>query len=149
MNRTFLFLLVWLAPAFLIAFGGSAQGLRVTNDYADGAKKGSYNWKIYLQGSAATLASIASVEYTFHPTFRKPVQLITASPRNPNFSFVGSGWGEFDVKVKIVFKNPGQRPLYLVYPLDLHSRARKIAVRSGTNVYFRLGPVNDRSLSCT
>lgn len=122
MKRTVVLLRTALVCAVLLCCQGAyTQPVSLTNTYAPTAKKGYMNWTVYLKGSTATFASINYVEYTLHPTFPKPVQQIRASKTNPAFSVSASGWGEFELKAKIVFRSPAQRPLYLNYQLDLHS----------------------------
>ena len=112
---------VLVYAVFLCCQRAYTQPVSLTNTYAPTAKKGYINWTVYLKGNAATLASINYVEYTLHPTFPKPVQQVRASKTNPAFSVSASGWGEFELKAKIVFRSTAQRPLYLNYQLDLHS----------------------------
>lgn len=120
---------ILVCSVFLSCQRGYTQQVSLTNTYAPTAKKGYINWTVYLKGSTATLASISYVEYTLHPTFPKPVQQVRASKANPAFSVSASGWGEFELKAKIVFKSSAQRPLYLNYQLDLHSSDKNIYTR--------------------
>jgi hypothetical protein len=57
------------------------------------------------------------VEYTLHPTFPNPVQRVDrgSDPRFP-FGFTATGWGIFEVRIKIVFKNTQVR--YMTHMLQ-------------------------------
>ena len=100
-----------------------AQKIAVSNSYLPKNKQ-SFYWAIYLVADPASLRSISSVEYTLHETFERPVQIIKADNNNPDFTFHAVGWGEFDIKVKIAFKESNRRALYLVHSLDLHTPPR-------------------------
>lgn len=106
------------------AYQAYAQQIRVANDASPARKREWYNWKVYLVAPANVLRSIKEVVYTLHPTFRYPVQTVRASTANRNFSYSSSGWGEFDIKVKVVYTDPRRTPLYLVHHLQLFNRSR-------------------------
>ncbi|HVF82050.1 MAG TPA: pYEATS domain-containing protein [Flavisolibacter sp.] len=107
----------------LVLWGGicHAQSISVANDSRPSGRRGFFNWSVYLRAPADTLKEIKEVTYTLHPTFRNPEQLVKASPDNRNFSYKASGWGEFDIKVKVIF-NRRRNPLYLIHHLKLNSR---------------------------
>jgi len=65
-------------------------------------RRGVYNWKIYIDAPQSVLDAISYVEYTLHPTFRPPVVRGNAGSQ---FSYSSSGWGEFNIKVKVVYRN--------------------------------------------
>src|ERR1044071_3127461 len=81
----------------------NAQNIQIENDSHRSIRPGYYKWKVYVVADQTTLASIKSVEYTLHPTFINPIITVPASDKNKNFSYSASGWGEFDIKVKIDF----------------------------------------------
>jgi hypothetical protein len=64
--------------------------------------KGYYDWKIFLSPPEA-LDEVDKVEYVLHETFTPPI--VTVTNRSSGFLLDKSGWGEFQVKVKIYFKN--------------------------------------------
>jgi tetratricopeptide (TPR) repeat protein len=68
----------------------------------DPKRQGYYNWAIFLEPEEA-LNQVDKVEYTLHKTFPKPIR--TTNDRKNKFVLESSGWGEFQVKVKIYFKN--------------------------------------------
>ena len=115
-----LFLILILVLSYE-SFTQGVQKISVQNDASMSRRKGYYNWKVYLVGHRDTLLKIKEVVYTLHPTFANPVQKIKSSTKNKNFSYSASGWGEFDIKVKIVFVDKRRRPLYLIHHLNLNS----------------------------
>lgn len=76
------------------------------NNVASEAGNGYWNWTIFLQGSADSLAQVNCVEYTLHPTFPQPVRTV-CEPGNGEYPFglPASGWGTFEVGVRIFLKN--------------------------------------------
>ena len=77
------------------------HGLVVTSSTSQPVGVDRYDWEIHLE--AAATESVAKVEYVLHETFTDPVR-IRSDPAD-GFSLKSSGWGEFDVGVKVHFKN--------------------------------------------
>jgi transcription initiation factor IIF auxiliary subunit len=77
-----------------------------------------WDWAVWLDGQSDELDEIAFVEYTLHPTFPKPVRRIVE--RDTNFKLTTSGWGEFTIYLRVVFKDKREESLShhleLVYP---------------------------------
>jgi hypothetical protein len=71
-----------------------------------------WEWTIFIRASDKILDSIQYVQYTLHPTFYDPIQKVykTAVPAYP-FGLTRTGWGVFDVPVKVVFKDGSQQTL--------------------------------------
>lgn len=85
-----------------------------TSKYASGR----YSWTVFVVADESTLSNIAYVEYTLHPSFPNPVQSIYDRGARCPFGLTSTSWGEFEVKVKIVFKK-NTEPIYLKYWLNL------------------------------
>ena len=105
-------LLQWACQAY-------AQKIMIDNEASPTGKKGYYNWKVFVVAEPVVLNTIREVVYTLHPTFSYPIQTVKANTQNRNFSYSASGWGEFDIKVKIVYNDRKRTPLYLVHRLRL------------------------------
>jgi tetratricopeptide (TPR) repeat protein len=65
-----------------------------------------WDWTVFIQGPEHILDQVDSVEYTLHPSFRSPQQIV----RNRGTGFHAfplseSGWGVFTVKIRVFFKN--------------------------------------------
>ena len=69
-----------------------------------------YDWSIYLEGDQDTLNSIQDVTYYLHPTFPNPIR--TVSNPKDGFRLSTRGWGEFEIKIMIKFKNGQTQTLY-------------------------------------
>jgi transcription initiation factor IIF auxiliary subunit len=68
-----------------------------------------WDWTIFIETDSMTLSSIQCVKYTLHPTFPEPVRTV-CSPSN-NFGLSTQGWGTFEIKVRVLFKDGTERRL--------------------------------------
>jgi Transcription initiation factor IIF, auxiliary subunit len=84
-----------------------------------------YNWKVFLIADDGFSKSIRQVEYYLDPSFKNPNRIMRYDERNPNFTLCCNGWGEFTLRIKIIFTDNKIAPLYETYKLDLHSPAKK------------------------
>jgi transcription initiation factor IIF auxiliary subunit len=131
-----------LAVSFLFSLLANAQIIKskyykasqvtINNTASLAAKNGYYNWTIFVQADDATLSSIDHVEYLLHPTFSDPQ--VSSNTRINNFSYTSTGWGEFEIKAKIIFKNR-QPAQYISYWLQLQSKVPKAVVRNVKTIY--------------
>lgn len=96
------------------AFTQAAVRIDNTAKYSSGR----YSWTVFIVADESTLSNIAYVEYTLHPSFPNPVQSIKERGARCAFGLTSTSWGEFEVKVKIVFKN-NDRPEYTKHWLNL------------------------------
>ena len=78
--------------------------------------RGRYNWRIYIDASSIVLNSIDTVRYTLHPTFREPIVYGNARDK---FSYSAIGWGEFNVIVKIIYRDKRKQPQVFNHWLNL------------------------------
>jgi len=76
-----------------------------------------YDWEIHLE--APSTEDISKVEYILHETFPDPVR-VRSNPED-GFSLRSNGWGEFDVGVKVHFKDGSTERLR--HPLKLFDDA--------------------------
>ena len=65
---------------------------------------------VSLDASDEVLQTISKVTYTLHPTFQNPIREVVDA-RN-NFELRTNGWGEFEIKASVEFKDSSQG-LYL------------------------------------
>jgi len=65
-----------------------------------------WKWSIELEANPEVLDRIAFVIYTLHETFPNPIRRI--SSREDNFRLETSGWGEFMIYAKVLFKDKSQ-----------------------------------------
>lgn len=100
-----------------------AQQIAVDNTAAASREKGSFDWTVFIRADDATLNSIDHVEYLLNPTFKSPQ--VTAGNRANNFAYSGKGWGEFEIKTKILFRDKKMPPMYITYWLKLQSKIQQ------------------------
>jgi transcription initiation factor IIF auxiliary subunit len=62
-----------------------------------------WKWSVWIEGPSADLDSIDSVTYILHPTFSKPMRVIT--DRAANFRLDSEGWGTFVIRADIAMKS--------------------------------------------
>lgn len=71
-----------------------------------------WHWKVYIKGNNESLDKVQCVRYTLHRTFPNPIQEVcergdTAYP----FALTRSGWGEFNIRVRIFLRTGEVRDL--------------------------------------
>jgi len=101
------------AISFPIVYGSVAWWL--------GRKQGeqnSHKWMLYVRGVDCEDIShvVKSVEFTLHSSFTNPVRVI----KNHPFELTEYGWGEFEVKIRLNFNDPGEKPLDTYHALRLY-----------------------------
>ncbi|KAG0348569.1 hypothetical protein BG004_004814 [Podila humilis] len=79
-------------------------------------------WKLALMGVNAngeeeTLPYVDHVEYVLHHTFEQPLRKVTTYP----FILQEKGWGEFDMKIRLYFKDKSIPPSVLDHDLNFQS----------------------------
>ena len=94
------------ATLFSFTFSDISYGQKIgaynTSKYVG---DGRYDWTVYIVADRETLGKISYVQYTLHPTFNPAVVKATNRNKPHPFSITRNGWGEFNIKVKVVFKN--------------------------------------------
>ncbi len=71
-----------------------------------------WNWTVFVKGNAQRVAGIKCVQYTLHPSFPNPVNLVceTGDPRRP-FGLSASGWGTFNIEIRVFMKDGSHKDL--------------------------------------
>lgn len=118
-NYFFLSIMILFFP-FTVATTTYAQQVRITNT-AKYVGDGSFDWTVFLVADEARLNTISYVEYTLHPTFPNPTRRV--NNRKSNFALSSNGWGEFNIMVRIVYKDG--RVTYLPYWLRLEEKSKQ------------------------
>lgn len=70
-----------------------------------------WEWTAFLEGEEEELDAICYVEYHLHTTFPNPITRI--KKRRNGFPLTRKGWGVFELKAKVVFKDNVQKPKFL------------------------------------
>lgn len=78
-----------------------------------------------MKADDAFLSSIKQIEYYLDPTYKDSKRVITQANGGKHFTLCTNGWGEFILRIKIVFKNPSTKSINETYRLDLKSTARR------------------------
>ncbi len=63
-----------------------------------------YNWTAYVEGPESSISQISKVRYILHPTFKKNTIDVTEGS-NYGFPFSAVGWGTFELKAIVYFKD--------------------------------------------
>jgi transcription initiation factor IIF auxiliary subunit len=90
-----------------------------------------WEWTVFLQAAPQILDGIQCVEYTLHPTFPEPVrrQCVRGDPRFP-FALTTSGWGTFEISIKVLFKRGEERRLKHMLVFDAPPVDRPLAIQA-------------------
>jgi YEATS domain-containing protein 4 len=77
-----------------------------------------HRWTIYVRGPNNEDLShgIAKVIFQLHPSFPQPVRELTLPP----FEVTEKGWGEFEVSIRIVWRDVSEKALVLTHMLKLY-----------------------------
>ena len=98
--------------------------------------KGWWDWSVWLDGPENELDEIKFVEYVLHPTFSKPVQMV--SNRDTNFRLSARGWGEFNIKVRVHIDDDDDGDDDTVIVLDHWLELDEIALTKGSeSIHYR------------
>ncbi len=83
----------------------------------------SHKWTVYVRGANGEDLShcVAAVEFTLHPSFEESTRRLTKAP----FEVTETGWGEFDIGVKMEFVDGGAATT--TTPLKLFPTREEIA----------------------
>ena len=72
----------------------------------------SWHWTIFVKAAPEVLAQIDCVEYSLHPTFKEPdIKVCEAGAPEQAFAYSAQGWGTFDVKARVRFKDAQESAL--------------------------------------
>jgi hypothetical protein len=66
-----------------------------------------WEWTVFIAATPAILSKVRCVEYELHPTFPNPLQVICDRGYDENRAFPlnASGWGAFNIRVKVTFSD--------------------------------------------
>jgi len=101
---------------------------------------GRWSWTIYLKGTDNTLRDVTCAEYTLHPTFPNPVRKVCNRGNSDQaFALTSSGWGVFEISIKIFLKNGRTRQLRHMLTFETPSVASSLALKTG-NIATQVRP---------
>lgn len=86
-------------------------------DFTDIPEEHTHRWTVYVRPYHNEDISlyVSRVEFRLHDSFYQPVRVLTAPP----YEVTETGWGEFDVVIRLSFRDKSLRPISLVHPLKL------------------------------
>ncbi|KAJ3071615.1 NuA4 histone H4 acetyltransferase complex and the SWR1 complex subunit [Podochytrium sp. JEL0797] len=79
-----------------------------------------HRWTIFLRGANGEDLShiIRKVSFKLHESFVPPTRIVEAPP----FEVTESGWGEFEILIRISFMDSQEKPLQLFHQLQLYPK---------------------------
>jgi len=86
--------------------GVTTGALEIKNTADRVGTNNEWKWTAYMTGPPEQIAKIHCVRYTLHPTFPDPVREVcgTSDLKHP-FALSASGWGTFNLRGRILFKD--------------------------------------------
>ena len=77
-----------------------------------------HKWQVFVKGLCDEDISffVRKVVFKLHDSFENPSRTL----EQPPYMLEETGWGEFDIVVKIYFQDPSEKPLSLILPLKLY-----------------------------
>jgi YEATS domain-containing protein 4 len=78
-----------------------------------------HKWSCYVRGvnnEEDISYFVKKVVFQLHPSFPQPVMTVEKFP----FEIHQTGWGEFDIGIKIYFVDPAERAAEVIHGLKLH-----------------------------
>lgn len=99
-----------LMEAVLRVFDFGSDDIRLADvepkNVAKQVREGWYEWTVYIDGSDDSIERIACVQYTLHPSFPDPRQLVCEPGDGPRrFALKREGWGAFNVGIRLFLKS--------------------------------------------
>ncbi len=92
-----------------VKFNNRAKFARSKGDY------NYYDWEVFVDEPKEVIDQIDYVTYFLHKTFPEPVRTVVDPQKD--FSLNSRGWGEFDIGIKVTFKDGSEEQE--TYSLDL------------------------------
>lgn len=75
-----------------------------------------WKWTAFIEGDKEDLDAVDYVEYHLHPGFPDPIKRVRN--RSRRFAMTTQGWGTFELKAKVVFKDKKRKAMVLKHYLE-------------------------------
>eukprot|EP00550_Attheya_septentrionalis_P009152 CAMPEP_0198286738 /NCGR_PEP_ID=MMETSP1449-20131203/5721_1 /TAXON_ID=420275 /ORGANISM="Attheya septentrionalis, Strain CCMP2084" /LENGTH=278 /DNA_ID=CAMNT_0043984523 /DNA_START=164 /DNA_END=997 /DNA_ORIENTATION=- len=77
-----------------------------------------HQWTLYVRGPNNEDLSVAirKVVFQLHPSFPQPVRELTQPP----YELTEKGWGEFEVTIRILWRDPNEKSIVLTHGIRLY-----------------------------
>ncbi|RKP02660.1 hypothetical protein CXG81DRAFT_1412, partial [Caulochytrium protostelioides] len=78
-----------------------------------------HRWSVYVMGHHGADIShfVKKVTFKLHQDFPDPLRIVTQPP----FEVNETGWGEFDIVIRIYFHDTSEKPIALTHTLQLYT----------------------------
>lgn len=105
-----------------IVFGNSSRRFEKKRE-EDGH---THSWTVYLKpyNNEDMSVYVKKIQFKLHDSYTTPIRVVTKPP----YEVTESGWGEFEVVIKVFFHDPGERPLTIYHPLKLFQTENNIVL---------------------
>jgi len=110
------------APAVPIIYGSRSKAINpggpVDPEQARSSSESTHNWKVYVQCPCDKDLTkvIRKVVFKLHESFDNPNRTCSAPP----YEVSESGWGEFEINIKIYFVDQKEKPISFFHLLKLY-----------------------------
>mmetsp|Transcript_30572 Transcript_30572/g.91645 ORF Transcript_30572/g.91645 Transcript_30572/m.91645 type:complete len:248 (+) Transcript_30572:321-1064(+) len=132
------------APAVPIIYGSRSKAINpggpVDPEQARSSSESTHNWKVYVQCPCDKDLTkvIRKVVFKLHESFDNPNRTCSAPP----YEVSESGWGEFEINIKIYFVDQKEKPisffhLLKLYPVEGQPGAGATVEKDG-ELFFRI-----------
>jgi YEATS domain-containing protein 4 len=101
-----------------ILYGNYSQSLNKKSD-----ENKTHKWTCYVRGLNANedLSYISKVVFELHESFANPIREVIEPP----WEVSEEGWGEFEIRIKIFFRDTSEKPIQLFHLLALYPRSEQ------------------------
>ncbi|RKO91430.1 yeats family-domain-containing protein, partial [Blyttiomyces helicus] len=101
-----------------IVYGTTAVPLSKKDPRSD--ESHTHRWAVYVRGLNGDNVGlyIKRVQFKLHESFAQATRTI----EHPPFEVTETGWGEFEITIKIFFHDAGERAITVYHPLQLYPK---------------------------
>ncbi|GMM38933.1 YEATS domain-containing protein [Saccharomycopsis crataegensis] len=114
-----------------IIYGNTASPFDATNKPSSVPSDHTHSWTVFVRDPTKSqdLSMIKKVVFKLHDTIRNPLRTIESPP----FEITETGWGEFEVIIKIFFQpESNEKPVQFYHHLKLHPYNPQVGESGGT-----------------
>ncbi|KAJ1550674.1 NuA4 histone H4 acetyltransferase complex and the SWR1 complex subunit [Nowakowskiella sp. JEL0078] len=99
-----------------------------------------HRWTVYVHGVNGEDISyfVKKVQFKLHESFATPLRVVESHP----FEVIETGWGEFDILIKIFFVDPAEKQVQLYHRLQLFPKEEAGNATSPTGVATKKPSIN-------
>nr|XP_026690149.1 YEATS domain-containing protein 4 [Ciona intestinalis] len=85
-----------------------------------------HTWTVYLKPyhNEDMSVYVKKIQFKLHESYANPIRVVTKPP----YEVTETGWGEFEIVIKIFFHDPNDRPLTIYHGLRLFQTENNIIV---------------------